>query len=164
MQVRRAGDPLRRAPRPCAESPARHVPARRLYRADGAERSRVRRAVTDALETEPDVVFAYLHGSFLTGGGFHDVDVAVRLRAAADRRLRLALDLAVRLTREAGFPVDVRVLDDASVAFRFHVFRTGRLLLGRDPELLADSMERTTREYLDAAPLVRRAAVEAFGA
>ena len=70
----------------------------------------------------------------------------------------------MRLTREAGFPVDVRVLDDASLAFRFHVFRAGRLLLGRDPELLADSMERTMREYLDVAPLVRRAALDAFGA
>ncbi len=137
---------------------------RRLYRADAADRARVARAVTAALETEPDVVFAYIHGSFLTGGGFHDVDVAVHLAAAADRRLRRALDLAVRLTREAGFAVDVRVLDDAPLAFRFHVFRAGRLLLSRDDEFLADCMERTMREYLDIAPLVRRAAVEAFGA
>ena len=45
-----------------------HAPARRLHRADGAERARVRRVLTDALEAEPDVVSAYLHGSFLTGG------------------------------------------------------------------------------------------------
>ena len=137
---------------------------RRLHRAKTAERARIVRAVTVALEAEPDVVFAYLHGSFLTGGGFHDVDVAVRLAAPPDRRLTRALALAVRLTGAAGFPVDVRVLDEASLAFRFHVFRTGRLLLDRDGELLADCMERTMREYLDVAPLVRRATVEAFGA
>ena len=137
---------------------------RRLYRADGTERTQVLRTITAALETEPDIVFAFLHGSFPTGGGFHDVDVGVHLAAPADRRLTRALDLAVRLTREAGCPVDARVLDDAPLAFRFHVFRTGRLLISRDDEQLADCMERTMRDYLDIAPLVRRAAVEAFGA
>ena len=136
---------------------------RRLYRADGTERERVVRIVTAALQAEPDVVFAHLHGSFPTGGGFHDLDVGIHLAGPADRRLRRALDLAVQLTRAAGFPVDVRSLDDAPLAFRFHVFRTGRLLLSRDDERLADCMERTMCEYLDIAPLLRRATVEAFG-
>ena len=136
---------------------------RRLYRARAAERARVVRTLTSALETEPDVVFAYLHGSFLTNGAFHDVDVGVRLAAPGDGRLSRALDLAARLTGEAGYPVDVRGLDDAPLAFRFHVFRTGRLLISRDDEGLADCLERTMREYLDIAPLARRAAVEAFG-
>ena len=137
---------------------------RRLYRAETAERARAERAVTATLEAEPDVVFAYLHGSFLTGGGFHDIDIAVRLAAPPDRRLTRTLDLAVRLSSEAGFPVDVRGFDEAPLAFRYHVFRTGRLLLDRDPEHLANCMERTMREYLDIAPLVRRATIEAFGA
>lgn len=46
----------------------RHAPTRRLHRADAEERARVRRVLTDALEAEPDVVSAYLHGSFLAGG------------------------------------------------------------------------------------------------
>lgn len=136
---------------------------RRLYRAEATERARVVRTVTSALETEADVVFAYLHGSFLTDSAFHDVDMGVRFAAPAGGRLSRALDLAARLTAEAGYPVDVRALDDAPLAFRFHVFRTGRLLLSRDDEGLADCMERTMREYLDIAPLARRAAVEAFG-
>ncbi len=136
---------------------------RRLHRAEAAERAKLVRTVTAALDSEPDVVFAYLHGSFLNGGAFHDIDVGVRLAAPADRRLPHTLDLAARLTGEAGYPVDVRGLDDAPLAFRFHVFRTGRLLISRDDEGLADCMEQTMREYLDIAPLARRAAVEAFG-
>ena len=42
----------------------------RVYRAPAAERERAARALAAALETEPDVEFARLHGSFLTGGGF----------------------------------------------------------------------------------------------
>ncbi len=137
---------------------------RRLYRAEPAERDRVLRRLTATLEGEPDLVFAWLHGSFLSGGGFHDVDVGVHLNAAPDVRFRRGLDLAVRLDHDTGFPIDVRVLNDAPVPFLFHVFREGRLLLSRNDELLADLMERTVREYLDMEPLLRRATIEAYGA
>ena len=137
---------------------------RRLYQAEPAARERVKRTLTAALESEPDLEFAWLYGSFLSGAGFHDVDVGVHLNAAADVRFRRGLDLAVRLDRGIGFPVDVRVLNDAPVTFLFHVFREGRLLLDRNDERLADLMERTVREYLDMAPLLRRATIEAYGA
>ena len=117
-----------------------------------------------ALEAEPDLEFAWLHGSFLGGGGFHDVDVGVHLNAASDVRSRRAVDLGLRLDSETGLPVDVRVLNDAPVTFLFHVFREGRLLLSRNDERLADLMERTVREYLDMEPLLRRATIEAYGA
>ena len=48
-------------------------------------------------------------------------------------------------------------------SFLFHVFREGHLLLSRDDTGLANRMERTVREYLDIAPLRRRATMEAFG-
>ena len=137
---------------------------RRLYHAEPAERGRVTRTLVAALEAEPELEFAWLHGSFPGGGGFHDVDVGVHLNAAADVRFRRALELGVRLDREAGFPVDVRVLNDAPVTFLFHVFREGRLLFSRNDERLADLMERTVREYLDMEPLLRRATIEAYGA
>ena len=136
---------------------------RRLHRAEPAERERVARVLTAAVEREPDVDFAWLHGSFLAAGGFHDVDVGVHLNAPPDIRLQRGLDLGVHLECEAGFPVDVRVLNDAPVTFLFHVFREGRLLLSRNDELLADLMERTVREYLDMEPLLRRATIEAYG-
>lgn len=134
-----------------------------LYHAPPAERERVTRTLAATLEAKPDLVFAWLHGSFL-GGGFHDVDVAVHLNAPADVCPRRALDLGLRLDRDTGFPVDVRVLNGAPVTFLFHVFREGRLLLSRNDERLADLMERTVREYLDMEPLLRRATIEAYGA
>ena len=137
---------------------------RRLYHAQPAERERVERTLTATLEGEPDLVFAWLHGSFLSRGGFHDVDVGVHLNAAPDVCFQRGLDLAVRLDHDTGFPIDVRVLNDAPVPFLFHVFREGRLLLSRNDELLADLMERTVREYLDMEPLLRRATIEAYGA
>jgi predicted nucleotidyltransferase len=137
---------------------------RRLHHAQPAERERVTRTLTAVLEAEPDLEFAWLHGSFLGGGGFHDVDVGVHLNAPADVCSRRALHLGLRLDRDTGFPVDVRVLNDAPVTFLFHVFREGRVLLSRNDERLADLMERTVREYLDMEPLLRRATIEAYGA
>ncbi|MCY4078276.1 MAG: nucleotidyltransferase domain-containing protein [Acidobacteria bacterium] len=137
---------------------------RRLYRADAAERDRVRRALVEALRSEPDVGWAWLHGSFLGDGGFHDVDVGVHLAAAEDAHVERALDLGLRLDRATRFPVDVQVLNGAPASFLFHVFRDGHLLLCRDDTGLANRMERTVREYLDVAPLRRRAVIEAFGA
>jgi hypothetical protein len=58
-------------------------------------------------------------------------------------------------------PVDVRALDEAPLAFRFHALR-GRLLLSRDDERLAQTIEETTRSYLDIEPILRVATREAF--
>ncbi len=137
--------------------------AMRVYRAAAEERERVSRALAAALETEPDVEFAWLHGSFLTGGAFRDVDVGVHLTPGAGRRPRPGVELALRLGRTVRFPLDVRVLNGAPLAYLFHVFRAGRPLICRAEERMADHMERTVREYLDREPLLRRATVEAFG-
>jgi len=128
------------------------------------DRARVARLLAEALSTEMDVAFAYLFGSFADpeAEAFHDVDVAVYLRplptAGGTER---ALALADRLGARLGLPVEVAVLNRAPVAFRYHVLR-GVLLLSREEELLGEVMERTIAEYLDLAPVLRRATREAF--
>ena len=74
---------------------------------------------------------------------------------------RTDVELAAGLSRVARYPVDVRMINQAPVAFLFNVFR-GRLLFGGDERLLADLIERTARTYHDQAPLSRRATREAF--
>jgi predicted nucleotidyltransferase len=133
----------------------------RIHRLDGPGREAVLDKLAQALTRREDVVFAYVHGSFQQEEGFHDVDLAVWMNPAASERLDL--ELGAELSEVVGFPVDVRVVNRASVAFLFHVVR-GRLLLVRDERLLADLIERTARSYHDAAPLARRAVREAFTA
>jgi predicted nucleotidyltransferase len=134
----------------------------KLYRADEMQRVAIQRTLARALADASDVVFAYLHGSFLDGARFHDVDVGVYLMGPSEEHARRALELSDRLSSEVGVPVDVRSLNDAPVSFRFHVVR-GKLLFSRDDETLADLIEHTVQRYLDMAPLLRRATVEAFG-
>ena len=81
--------------------------------------------------------------------------------SGAERPVDRCLEPADRLTRLVRHPVDVRPLDQAPPAFRFTVFREGRLLTSRDDERLADLIETTARRCLDIAPLLRRAALDA---
>jgi len=117
--------------------------------------------LTRALVEEPRVMFAFLHGSFVSQPAFRDVDVAVCLTEDTPSPTEQQLDLSERLSRHVGMPVDVRVLNDAPLAFRFHALQ-GRLLLCRDDERLAQMIEDTTRRYLDIEPLLRIATREAF--
>ena len=76
----------------------------RLYDAEPAERERVVQTLAAVLVAEPDLEFAWLHGSFLGGGSFRDVDVGVHLSAPAEVCSHRALALGLRLDRDTGFP------------------------------------------------------------
>lgn len=117
-----------------------------------------------ALDRRAEVLFAYLHGSFVAGGPYRDVDVAVWVDSAAVPRsgwTRYALDLAAALRHEIALPVDVQILNGAPLAFRYHALR-GALLIARDPDAAAEIRARTWDDYLDFAPFARRYLREAL--
>jgi predicted nucleotidyltransferase len=113
--------------------------------------------LTRGLEAHHEISLAVVHGSFLTTDQYRDVDVAVWLEPGAvpsDRRGRWAIDLATELEPMAGARVDVQVLNDAPLAFRYHAL-TGRPIIVRDEEFLATLRERTWDDYFDFAPAAR---------
>jgi predicted nucleotidyltransferase len=116
------------------------------------------------LLARPEIAFAYLHGSFLSGGPYRDIDVAIWLdpsRVAQADRDRHALDLSVALHLKLRRPVDVRALNDASLAFRYHALE-GEPLLVRDGEFVDEMRARTWDEYFDFLPFARRYLREAL--
>jgi len=129
-----------------------------------SERDELVAAVRAALEARPEIRFAYLHGSFQTGGPYRDIDVAVWLdpaRVADQSRGSYALDLGVSLERDLGRPVDVRALNQAPLAFRYHALK-GTLLLVRDREFLDELRARTWDDYFDFLPFARKYLREAL--
>lgn len=116
------------------------------------------------LEARPEIVLAVLHGSFSRGGTYRDIEVAVWLDAARlsrDERYRYALDLSVCLHVQLRCPIDVRVLNDATLAFRYHALR-GRTLVTRDEEFLDELRARTWDDYFDFQPFARQYLREAL--
>jgi hypothetical protein len=128
------------------------------------ERLKVVETIKVVLQKEPNIVFAFLHGSFLSEPSFRDIDVAVFLGAEnALPHLDLELDLSQRLedALDSKFPVEVKVINEAPLSFRFHVI-TGEFLFTRNEDLSVDYMTCTARQYLDFAPLRQRYIKEAM--
>jgi predicted nucleotidyltransferase len=116
------------------------------------------------LEARPEVVLALLHGSFSKGGAYRDIDVAVWLnpeRLSQDERFRYALDLSVRLQLRLGIPIDMRVLNDAPLSFRYHALQ-GNALVRRDEAFLDELRARTWDDYIDFQPFARQYLREAL--
>jgi predicted nucleotidyltransferase len=133
----------------------------RVFRLDREEREAVLASLARALSARADVSFATVFGSVLQPYPFRDIDIAVWISGEPDASVDL--ELAAALTRLAGVPVDVRVVNQAPVTFLYHALR-GRPLSVRDENLLTGLIERTARRYHDMAPLVRQATHDAFAA
>ena len=136
----------------------------KLYTVHAEERIRIGIAISDALKQHGGISFAYLFGSFIDGQlPFHDIDLGVYFTPDKNRleMAETALGLAAILSDELAFPVDVRVLNHAPVAFVYNVMR-GRLIYEADENVRCRVMEDTVRNYLDMKPILYRAAKEAF--
>jgi hypothetical protein len=129
--------------------------------ASSVERERLIRAIKDRLLQEPDILFAYLHGSFLTEESFRDIDVGILSSVA--KNLSFESDLSFELSTTLGYEIDVRVINDAPVAFQMAALRNGRLLLSRNDDARTDFIENVGRRYREYAHF-RNVFMEAAGA
>jgi predicted nucleotidyltransferase len=113
--------------------------------------------LSSALESEPDIAFAYLFGSVAKGrsGPLSDVDVAVYFHPAGDarsrfkRRLQLMSKLGKALQRD---DVEVVPLQDAPLDLAFEILAQGKLIFSKDDGQKADFVFETLRKYHDEAP------------
>ena len=137
----------------------------RLRMISAVQRDRLIERVIRLLEGRSEIVLAMLHGSFLTDRPFRDIDLALYLDPAEIRREVLRdyeLEQGVRWSTELGMPIDVRALNDAPLAFRYHALK-GVVLLARDGEFVDEFRSRTWDEYCDFAPFAKRYLREAIG-
>lgn len=145
----------------------------------GDEREMLLSALQAALEARPEILFAYVYGSFSGGGPFQDIDVGVYVTEDQAIATWYAIDLAMDLEKvlkqgcssgpsnqegSSGLrtiPVDVRVLNHAPFHFGYHVLR-GRLLFSRDEAVRVPWSVSVVSRYLDTKPLRDRALKEAM--
>jgi predicted nucleotidyltransferase len=121
--------------------------------------------VTAVLANHPEILFSYVHGSFLQPRAFRDMDLVVylaeplplsrfRYEDALERELSKALAL--------DFPVDVRIANHTPLPFQHHAYQ-GQLLVDRDPERRAAVLTHVASRYLDLKPILEHHTREAFG-
>jgi len=115
------------------------------------QKQKIMSAIQDELSKCEEIVFAYLHGSFLDENAFADVDVALFLNSTQVSKaetLSYELEKAVQLFRLIGLEIDVRVLNYAPLGFQFNVTK-GRLLFTKDERLHQEFIEHVWMEYMD---------------
>ena len=104
------------------------------------------------LEGEEDIIFAYVHGSFVERRFFRDIDVAIWLRDVT-RSFYYVVEFPARAN--IGIPLDVQVLNEAPLPFKYHVFTKGTLLISGDENLRAKVIDKAIRMYIDLELLVK---------
>lgn len=116
-----------------------------------AEKQRIISMIEQRLRACPEILFAYVHGSFVKGDGFRDVDVGIYTRAGIS--LEDELDLTHELSTCAGGDVDLSVLNAAPLPFQMTVLRDGKLLFSCDEGLRTRFIERVSRRFREYSHL-----------
>jgi len=124
------------------------------YNLSTEQKEDVKKRLADVLSFHEDVIFAYLLGSFLELGSFHDVDVAVYTakEIGKDDVLDYEISLSLELARAVNIPVDVKVIGYTPLGFNYEVIR-GEVVFCRDDDTRFDFVERTWAEYFDFKPV-----------
>ena len=116
-----------------------------------ARRNRIFKTLTEALSKRDEIIFAYVHGSFLEGVLFNDIDVALYIKeteVSREKESGYCDDLSLDLSGRIGFTADVHIMNHAPVGFQHGVFKHGRLLFSKDDELRSDLIEETSMETM----------------
>lgn len=125
----------------------------KYYSLSGDEKSALESAAKAFLGEQTGILFAYIHGSFVTGERFRDIDIAVFYGDPPGQSIEEELSLETTLSRVMkNLPVDLRILNGAPPSFRYNVIRYGLPLYVRDDDARSGFVEETLRTYFDFAP------------
>ena len=127
-------------------------------------------AVIQVLRGKAEVIFAplpvdaaYIYGSVATGQvhPFSDLDVALLLqeevmhRLSAYERLRLEAEVELRIADLTGIDyADVRVINDAPIAWRGALVSGGICIYSRNESHRIEFETRSRKEYFDFRPVL----------
>lgn len=111
--------------------------------------------LSQTLSQKNEILFAYLHGSFLESKTFQDIDVAVYLEETTKHDINIIeyeIALSLLVEKQLRMAADVKALNWAPLSFRYNVSR-GLLLLSRDELKREDFLCATWMEYFDFLPI-----------
>jgi len=107
------------------------------------------------LKDRAEILFAILYGSAVEERRFRDLDIGLfvdRALVPPSADLDYAFTLTDELEKTAPCSVDVRVINEAPLSFRYNVSR-GIPLIVHDRQAFVRFLERTWDAFLDFRPL-----------
>ena len=112
------------------------------------------------VQSDKMIIFAYMHGSALNVPVRKDIDIAIFLDFRYFEKITndgsadfdIAIPLELNIETELKKKVDVQILNNAPLPFRFEVVSKNVILIDRQPEL-REKFELLSRvEYFDFRP------------
>jgi len=117
-----------------------------------------------SLEKRPNLLFAYVYGSFVRADKFRDIDIAVYLKQIPSTPLHVELELETELGNIIkNYLVDVRILNNAPLSFRYNVIKSGKPIVVVDDDARTDFEEATLSNYFDFSPFRKMYLKETLG-
>ena len=110
------------------------------------------------LQSVPDILFAYLFGSFGRGKRLplSDVDIAVYLKDPTTVRERKMEILGALIDILQTEEIDLVVLNSAALPLRMKILETKKVVVDREPFLRHHYESLTMREYFDFSILEKQ--------
>jgi predicted nucleotidyltransferase len=135
----------------------------RYFRIVDHEKENIIESLKVCLKNRSDLIFAYLHGSFFTEDRFKDIDIAVYLDPLPPSLLEAELELEAKLSNVVKrYPVDIRILNNASLSFRYNVIKNGQPIVVNNDNIRSDFVEATLSYYFDFSPFLQEYLKEAL--
>jgi predicted nucleotidyltransferase len=115
------------------------------------ERKKIEEVLSNCLEKEETILFAYIHGSFAEGRPFRDIDIAVFVEESKipkEKSLDFEMSTSLRLEKIIKIPIGVKVINCAPLAFQFYS-TAGSLLMCNEDDLRVDFLTTMRSIYFD---------------
>ncbi len=111
-----------------------------------------------AFEKEDDVILAYLYGS-RAREDYHeksDVDVAILVKdpPTPEENPLYEAKISLKLSKELGKDVDIRLLNDKPLVFLYQVLKHGKLIISKEESTRVDFETSTLDKYFDFKPFL----------
>ncbi len=127
----------------------RKVPSRK-------DRERLIGKIAEIVGSKEHVLFAYIFGSFSTGGQFRDIDVGVYISdGPGASTLNEELELEAELEEACRVPVDARIMNRAPLTFVYNILKSGMVIVDKDRSKRSDYEGLIYKKYFDVQHLRR---------
>lgn len=128
----------------------------KIFMLSSEHKKEIKNTLKNLLARRSEVLFAYLHGSFIKAPEFRDIDVAVFTDESIKKEeaLDYEIDLSIEFEQTLHLPVDIKILNFAPLGFQYHATK-GELIFSREEKKRYDFLERVWREYLDFLPFIK---------
>ena len=114
------------------------------------EKTKIITTVSNFLNENRNIDFAYIHGSFVNANYFRDIDIGVFIREDCIQELEKGLEnnLSIKLTEILNYECDIKIINNSPIQFQYAVLK-GRQIYCNNRESLVRFKEQIFLKYVD---------------